>query len=65
MEPVSPALAGGFFTTEPPGKSNFILFRRTNIHFLINSVESFLKIFYWFPLLLSFLFYFVVLFLVS
>ena len=20
MEPVSPALAGGFFTTEPPGK---------------------------------------------
>ena len=21
IEPVSPALAGGFFTTEPPGKS--------------------------------------------
>ena len=22
IEPASPALAGGFFTTEPPGKSN-------------------------------------------
>ena len=23
IEPMSPALAGGFFTTEPPGKPNF------------------------------------------
>ena len=26
LEPVSPALAGGFLTTEPPGKPNFSLF---------------------------------------
>ena len=25
IEPVSPALADGFFTTEPPGKSYFVL----------------------------------------
>ena len=25
IEPVSPALAGGFFTTEPPGKPSFSL----------------------------------------
>ena len=25
IEPVSPALAGGFFTTEPPGKSGWCL----------------------------------------
>ena len=25
MEPVSPELAGGFFNTEPPGKSYFFL----------------------------------------
>ena len=24
IEPGSPALAGGFFTTEPPGKPNFV-----------------------------------------
>ena len=24
IEPMSPALAGGFFTTEPPGKSNIM-----------------------------------------
>ena len=26
IEPVSPALTGGFFTTEPPGKPRIILF---------------------------------------
>ena len=26
LKPVSPALAGGFLTTEPPGKSLFIIF---------------------------------------
>ena len=25
VSPASPALAGGFFTTEPPGKPNFVL----------------------------------------
>ena len=30
IEPVSPALAGGFFTTEPPGKLNVYVFL-TNI----------------------------------
>ena len=62
---MSPALTGGFFTTEPPGKANFILFQRTNIHFLINSVESF---FFFNLLLVSALvifFVLVVLFLVS
>ena len=63
---MSPALTGGFFTTEPPGKANFILFQRTNIHFLINSVESF---FFFFNLLLVsalvIFFVLVVLFLVS
>ena len=27
MEPASPALAGGFFTTEPPGKPNLTVLR--------------------------------------
>ena len=25
IEPLSPALAGGFFTTEPPGKPGFVI----------------------------------------
>ena len=29
IEPVSPALAGGFFTTEPPGKPQDYLFMWT------------------------------------
>ena len=28
VEPVSPALAGGFLTTEPPGKSHNVLLKR-------------------------------------
>ena len=30
IEPVSSALAGGFFTTEPPGKSHEVCYRRPN-----------------------------------
>ena len=29
IEPVSPALAGGFFTTEPPGKPAVGIFEKT------------------------------------
>ena len=29
IEPVSPALVGGFFTTEQPGKSSYCLLRLT------------------------------------
>ena len=37
MEPRSPALASGFFTTESPGKPlvNFYLFGKTFGHFLV------------------------------
>ena len=31
-EPVSPALAGRFFTTEPPGKPSELFFRLTKIN---------------------------------
>ena len=31
MSPASPALAGGFFTTEPPGKPLYILYTHTYI----------------------------------
>ena len=34
IEPVSPALAGRFLTTQPPGKSLVFLTRRINIVFL-------------------------------
>ena len=30
LEPVSPALAGGFLTTEPPGKPTFELFLKVD-----------------------------------
>ena len=33
IELVSPALAGGFFTTEPPGKPHFFLFLTSFCHF--------------------------------
>ena len=32
IEPVSPALAGGFFATEPPGKPCFYLLMRNNLN---------------------------------
>ena len=32
IKPVSPALAGGFFTTEPPGKPSFSLKKHTHTH---------------------------------
>ena len=35
IKPVSPALAGGFFTTEPPGKPSWACFK--GFHFLDNS----------------------------
>ena len=31
IEPVSPALAGGFFATEPPGKPPLLLFLKNKI----------------------------------
>ena len=36
FEPVSPALAGGFFTTEPPGKCRLVL---ENV-FLVENLEN-------------------------
>ena len=33
MSPVSPALAGGFFTTEPPGKPHLHPDQGTNVWF--------------------------------
>ena len=35
LEPVSPALAGGFLTTEPPGKSHIFLFKMYKYSFCI------------------------------
>ena len=32
IEPVSPALAGGFFTTEPPGKLTVDILPQINYH---------------------------------
>ena len=37
IEPVSPALAGGFFTTEPPGKP---IVRQLKLKKKLDSVES-------------------------
>ena len=34
MEPVSPAVAGGFFTTEPPGKSQNVILMMIMLVFL-------------------------------
>ena len=31
IEPGSPALAGRFFTTEPPGKPSFLFFNGTDV----------------------------------
>ena len=31
LEPVSPALAGGFLTTAPLGKSKLMIFRKTSL----------------------------------
>ena len=36
LEPVSPALAGGFLTTAPPGKSQVLIFLK-NLHTVIHS----------------------------
>ena len=33
IDPVSPALAGGFFTIEPPEKSNIYIFKFKNFSF--------------------------------
>ena len=38
LEPMSPALAGGFLTTVPPGKSELIVVL-TGISFIISDVE--------------------------
>ena len=35
LEPVSPALAGGFSTTAPPGKPNLQIFYREFLHILL------------------------------
>ena len=35
LEPVSPALAGGFLTTGPPGKSWLLFFNLTSLSHLI------------------------------
>ena len=37
LEPVSPALAGGFLTTAPPGKPPYFLFIIWLRHFILNS----------------------------
>ena len=34
IKPVSPALAGRFFTTEPPGKLSFLVFKKNSKLFL-------------------------------
>ena len=38
LEPMSPALAGGFLTTEPPGKSPHVYFR---LHFFSSIISPF------------------------
>ena len=45
MSPMSPALAGGFFTTKPPGKSYMLAYRHT-IH-LENSIWEFTLRIHW------------------
>ena len=42
LEPVSPALAGGFLSTVPPGKSLFIAFKSAEIpqlFFVLHSID--------------------------
>ena len=39
-EPVSPALVGGFFTTEPPGKPPTYHFDRLNFGFFSNNKKE-------------------------
>ena len=36
IEPVSPVLAGGFFTTEPPGKPQSNLYKTTTFRAVVN-----------------------------
>ena len=48
IEPAAPALSGGFFTTEPPGKLIYFGLDVYNLHFLsslIGQVLFFLRIF--------------------
>ena len=52
IEPVSLALAGGFFTTEPPGKPN-LFYSEKVIFGLITSPD--ILLFFPFPLLSKFL----------
>ena len=38
IEPVSPALAGGFLTTAPPGKSRFFLLIQSDNYYFLTSM---------------------------
>ena len=40
IEPMSPTLAGGFFTTEPPGKPLFSLFKKTVYYNVLTAFMS-------------------------
>ena len=47
IEPASPALEGGFFTTGPPGNSRTLLFKKKNLtygQFHLQSQELFLPL---------------------
>ena len=39
IEPTSPAVVGGFFTTEPPGKYSFCQYSLLNLYDLMNCLE--------------------------
>ena len=40
LEPVSPALAGGFLTTTPPGKSLEFFFNKDSLRDLCNNIKG-------------------------
>ena len=40
LEPVSPALAGGFLTTAPPGKSSFSIFGCVSFCFGTDNIRA-------------------------
>ena len=43
LEPMSPALAGGFLTTAPPGKPYFLIFKQNRSTFITLKTNSLLK----------------------
>ena len=41
MEPMSPALAGGFFTSEPPGKPQALTFFLLDVYYIVDTADKY------------------------